>query len=138
MQAVIRRHGDVEVFHLSGRFDGGTDCVRSTQQFEELLNRGVRKIVLDFKHVEWINSNGVGCLIKGKRMADAVGARMALCSLNERSLSVIYVMHLQEVMDCLPDLDAALKAVSGGELQAKAENESPRRVSDEQDLRDQI
>lgn len=138
MQTTIRRSGDVEIFHLSGRFDGGKDCVHSTQQFKELLDRGVRKIVLDFKHVQWINSNGVGCLIAGKRMADAAGARMALCGLNERSLSVIYTMRLQEVMDCEPSLDAALKAVSGGEPQATARDDGARQVPDEQDFRDQI
>ncbi len=138
MQSNIHRSGDVEIIHLVGDFDGGKDCVRSTQQFKEMLDRGVRKIVLDFRLVRWVNSNGVGCLIAGKRMADDAGARMALCHLNRRSLSVLYTMRLEEVIDCEPDLEAALKAVSGGVPRAMAENESPRELPGEQDFRDQI
>jgi anti-anti-sigma factor len=128
----------VEIIRLAGDFDGGKDCVRSTQQFKEMLDRGVRKIVLDFKLVRWINSNGVGCLIAGKRMADAAGARMALCSLNRRSLSVLYTMRLEEVIDCEPDLEAALNAVSGDGTRPAVENEGPREIYGEQDFRDQI
>lgn len=138
MQTTIRKSGDVEIFHLVGDFDGGKDCVRSTQQFEELLDRGVRKIVLDFKLVRWINSNGVGCLIKGKRMADAAGARMALCNLNRRSLSVIHTMRLEEVMDCEPDLEAALEFVSGGDAPAMDQRDAAREIPDERDFRDQV
>lgn len=138
MQTTIRRSGDVEIFHLVGDFDGGKDCVRSTQQFKESLDSGVRKIVLDFELVRWINSNGVGCLIAGKRMADAAGARMALCNLNRRSLSVIYTMRLEEIMNCEPDLESALKAVSGGGKPAPAGNDEVRESRDDLDSRDQI
>jgi anti-anti-sigma factor len=138
MQSTLHRSGDVEIIRLAGDFDGGKDCVRSTQQFKEMLDRGVRKIVLDFKLVRWINSNGVGCLIAGKRMADAAGARMALCSLNRRSLSVLYTMRLEEVIDCEPDLEAALNAVSGGGTQATTGNDRAREIYGEQDFRDQI
>ena len=138
MQTTIRKSGDVEIFHLVGDFDGGKDCVRSTQQFQEMLDRGVRKIVLDFRLVRWVNSNGVGCLIAGKKMADAAGARMVLCGLNRRSLSVIYTMRLEEVMECVPDLQEALKAVSGVEAQAGAAKDAATWTHDGQDLRDQI
>lgn len=137
MHTTIGNRGDVTIFHLMGDFDGGKDCVHSTQQFKELLDSGVRKIVLDFKLVRWISSNGIGCLIAGKQLADAAGARMALCNLNERSLSVFYISQLEGSIDCVPDLDAALKAV-GGEPRAMAENEGARKAPDEQDLRDQI
>ena len=114
MQTTIRLAGDVAILHFVGDFDGGTECARTTQRFQELLDQGVRKFVLDFTLVRWINSNGVGCLVSGKRMADAAGARMALCHLNRRSLNVICTMRLEEVFLCVPDLEAALIAMADG------------------------
>jgi hypothetical protein len=71
-------------------------------------------------------------------MADAAGARMVLCGLNRRSLSVIYTMRLEEVLDCEPDLEAALNAVSGGGPRAMAAGDTARAFPDGRDLLDQI
>jgi anti-sigma B factor antagonist len=114
MQATIRRAGDITVFHLAGEFNGDTDCAQATVRLKELLDQGARMIVLDFTHVRWINSNGIGCLIAGKKLADAAGARMALCHLNRRSLSVFHTMRLEEIFSCEADLEAAFNTVISG------------------------
>jgi anti-sigma B factor antagonist len=111
MQAEIRKEGDVTVFRLTGDFNGDTHCAAATQELKHVLDQGERKIVLDFTGIRWINSRGVGCLIAGKKMTDAVGARMALCSLNRRTLSVIHTMRLEEIFSCAADLDAAMAAL---------------------------
>jgi anti-anti-sigma factor len=138
MQTTIRIAGDVGVLHFVGDFDGGTECAKTTQRFQELMAQGVRKFVLDFTLVRWINSNGVGCLGAGKRMADAAGARMALCHLNRRSLNVICTMRLEEVFPCVSDLEAALVALADAGPKPEAGDDAARKPSVGQPPRDQF
>jgi anti-anti-sigma factor len=120
MKNMLKQKGDVTVFNPIGDFDGGKDCIKTSQLFGDLIARGQRKFVINFQLTRWINSNGIGCLIAAKKTADQAGARMVLCGLERRNLSLIYTTHLEQVFEVRNTLNEALEMLKPDRDQAAA------------------
>ncbi len=108
-----RNHGKAAVIHLASKFEGGPDRDRLLGVTAEILQDGVRDIVVSFLGVRFLASNGVGITIAMKTLVDAAGGRMVLCNLNERALAVVYIMRLQEVFALERNIRTALARLRG-------------------------
>jgi len=92
-----RAHGRVMVIHLAGKFEGGPDREKLLKITSKAIADGYRELVISFLGVRFLASNGIGILISMRKLMDEVGGRVVLCNLNERVLSVVHVMRLQEI-----------------------------------------
>ncbi len=108
-----RAHGKVMVIHLAGKFEGGPDRERLLAMTDGIITEGYRKIVISFLGLRFIASTGVGILIAMKRRCDEVGGRMILCNLNERVLSVVHVLRMQEVFTLEKNIRTSLARFRG-------------------------
>jgi len=108
----IEREADISLIHPVGNFDGGTDCEQLQTLITELVASGCRNVVFSFSHTRWINSCGVGKIIAAKFILDEYEGRFVLCDLNERNMSIINTLRLDqifEIHDTLREAVAALK-----------------------------
>ncbi|MBE0567333.1 MAG: STAS domain-containing protein [Krumholzibacteria bacterium] len=117
-----RAHGRVMVIHLAGKFEGGPDRDKLLATTKLVLEDGFREIVVSFLGVRFLSSNGVGIMIAMKALVDAVDARLVLCNFNERALSVVHILRLEEVIPVAKNIQAAraLLRHRGGDEQAEA------------------
>lgn len=102
-------HGSVMVIHLGGKFEGGPDRDKLLTLTGKLIADGYREIVFSFLGVRFLASNGVGIMIAVKKLVDAADGRVILCNLNERALSVMYIMRLQDVFILEANIRTALQ-----------------------------
>ncbi|MFZ5518994.1 MAG: STAS domain-containing protein [Candidatus Zhuqueibacterota bacterium] len=56
--------GNVVLLPLEGKLMGGTETKSLSDELQQLVATGYTRIVLDFENVKWINSPGIGALIK--------------------------------------------------------------------------
>lgn len=63
------------------------------------LEGGIRKVLFDFTKVEFIDSLGVGQIVKSHRLVTDVGGKLILCGLQARVLTVLRMANLLQVLD---------------------------------------
>lgn len=95
---------------LSGAIDGNT--VPSFQQMlEEIKSRGVRKLILDMSKIKYVNSTGLGSLVKYADTFKGSGGGMALIKVPAKVKIVIEMLGLNAFFDICTDQAAALAAL---------------------------
>lgn len=91
---------------ISGRLDQ-TQTSDLEEQFEELLEAGRYRIVVDMSEVVYINSGGLRCLVTAWRKAKKQGGNVVLTGLKERVNEVFSMVGFDKVFDVYPTRAAA-------------------------------
>lgn len=100
--AVVAVSGEVDVYSAPALKDNLT----------ELLQSGVRTIVVDLSDVAFLDSTGLGALVEARAATtDAGGALPLVCS-QERILKLFTITGLDGVFSIHPDVDAAIGSLS--------------------------
>jgi anti-sigma B factor antagonist len=98
MQITERLIGDVTVLDLKGRFveERGDD-------FRETMNRlvkgGVRKVLLNFDEITYVDSAGLGMLVAKYITLNKRDGHLKLCNLHRRSFRVLDVTRLLSIIE---------------------------------------
>ena len=100
----------VMVLELSGKIMGGPSHEEFKAEIKGILDEGCTKVVLDLKHVPWINSTGLGILISGYHSVKAAEGTMKVCSVKERVLSIFYISQLEKIFDVYETREAAMES----------------------------
>jgi anti-sigma B factor antagonist len=95
---------------MTGAIDGNT--VPSFQStLEEIKTRGIRRLVLDMSKIKYVNSTGLGSLVKYADSFKSSGGGMALIKVPAKVKIVIEMLGLNAFFDICTDLNAALEAL---------------------------
>lgn len=73
----------VQIIEPEGILDG-TKTADFQHQIEQSVESGVDTILVDFHDVTFMDSSGLGALVKALKTLDAANVRFYLCSLNEQ------------------------------------------------------
>ncbi len=89
MEIAVRDAGDVKVVGIEGHLDTNTSPDVEAQ-FSQLLDQGVKKILVNFEKLEYISSSGLRALLTTAKQLESTDGSLRVCSLNE---------NVQEVFD---------------------------------------
>ena len=97
MKMTNREVGGISVVTLYGRivFSDGSNAVR--EKVKSLIAEGKKKIVLDMKNIDYIDSSGLGTLVTAHLSANTQGAAMRLCNLSRKFSEVLLLTKLTAV-----------------------------------------
>ena len=89
----------ISVVTLYGRivFGEGNNALR--EKVKSLIAAGKKKIVLDMKHIDYIDSSGLGTLVAAHLSANAQGGAMRLCNLSSKFRDVLLLTKLTAVFE---------------------------------------
>ena len=107
-----RQTGDVTILTLTGQMlldDGDLAFGRCVN---DLINRGLVRIVVDLGGVTYIDSSGVGMLAGKLNQVRARGGDVRLLNLNSRSQRLLGMMKLMIVFERFEDEAAAVRSFS--------------------------
>jgi anti-sigma B factor antagonist len=110
MNVTCEQTGDVVIVHA-----GPTRLMHpSLSEFSTMVTgevaRGMRKIVLDFGGVDYMDSAAIGCLMDLYRQATAAGATLKLAALRSRVETMLTLTGTNQFMEIHPDTAAAVKS----------------------------
>jgi anti-anti-sigma factor len=92
----------VRVLEPEGMIDSnGGNQVR--REVSDLLDAGVETILIDFKHITFMDSSGLGAIVATLQQARTKGAKLYLCSLDEQIRIIMELTKMNKVFDILPD-----------------------------------
>jgi anti-sigma B factor antagonist len=90
-------HDGVTVIRLAGNLLGGPDATVLKTRLQELLAAGTRRIVVDLRDVEFMNSSGLAMLINGLTTLKSAGGDLKIAGASEKIATLIKVTKLATV-----------------------------------------
>ena len=102
----------VTIIDLRGRLDAFAGEALDTA-YAEVNQHKSSAIVLNFTHVDYINSTGIALIIGLMMQAAKTGRRLLACSLNEHYMKVFELARLTDFITIIPDEPSALSAALG-------------------------
>jgi anti-sigma B factor antagonist len=115
MQTNLRQVGDVAVLDIVGRITLGEGNVMLREIVRDLTEKGSKKIVLNLGEVQYVDSSGIGELVKAHTTVRNQGGQLKLVNLNPRISNLLQLTRLVAVFDIAPDEASAV-----GSLQTAA------------------
>jgi anti-sigma B factor antagonist len=108
MQTSTRQEGNAAVLTISGRITLGDGNVILREIVRELADKGHKTIVLNLAEVTYIDSSGLGELVKAHTTIHNKGGELRLASINKRVGNLLQMTRLSSVFDIYEDEAGAL------------------------------
>ncbi len=125
MRIEVRFSGDVAILSLDGRFLAGGDGPFLRQKVKDIIEAGVRDLVINFDGVPYIDSTGLGFLAGSRITAQNSGAKLVLAAVNEHVRKILDGVRLTQFFDLAPDEATAIKQLKEQKVSAAAAADPP-------------
>lgn len=89
----------VTVIELNGNVMGGPDATELNEELHKLVSSGKNKVAVDLGDVKFMNSSGLGMLIRALTTMRNAGGDMKLARASEKIESLLIVTKLITVFD---------------------------------------
>jgi anti-sigma B factor antagonist len=99
MNISTRKIEDVTLLELDGRLVLGEDTERLRTRIRELIDSDVRKILLNMGNVHYVDSSGVGELVRAYATVNSLGGQLKLVNLTRRVHDLLSVTKLLTVFE---------------------------------------
>lgn len=73
----------LRVIEPKGILDG-TKTTEFQEQLNKIIDSGAQIVLVDFKDVTFMDSSGLGALVKALKTVEAADVKLFLCSMNEQ------------------------------------------------------
>jgi anti-sigma B factor antagonist len=113
MQTALRRIDDVVVLDISGRITLGEGNVMLREIVLDVADEGNKKIILNLGQVNYIDSSGMGELVKTHTTVRNQGGQLRLINLNKRVNDLFQMTRLSTVFHIERDEASAIKSLRG-------------------------
>jgi anti-sigma B factor antagonist len=113
MQTTARQVGGVTVLDISGRITVGEGNVILREIVRDLAAKGAKAIVLNLGEVQYVDSSGVGELVKAHTTIRNQGGQLKLTNLNKRVHDLLELTRLSAVFDIQKDETSAITSFAG-------------------------
>lgn len=108
MNISIRKAGSITILDLEGQLKLGESEQAFRQEFQNLLEQGSRHVAVNLAGVSYIDSSGIGSLVRAFTQAKKAGSRCTFFSPTKPVLQLIHMVRLDSVLEIASDEAAAL------------------------------
>ena len=106
----VSQQEDITVIFPGGKITLGDGDLELGQAVRAQLERGARKILVDFSQVSYLDSSGLGELVGCYTSSRNCGGELRVCGLNNRVLTLLKLTSLNQVFDVKETQAEALSA----------------------------
>jgi anti-sigma B factor antagonist len=110
MQIEERAVGDVVVLDLKGRVTLGDGDELLKDKVNSLINRGFKKIVLNLAEVPYVDSAGLGEIVRTYTTVSRQGGSLKLLNLTKRISDLLSITKLLTVFETFDSENEAIKS----------------------------
>ena len=110
--ASTRLVGGVTIVDLTGRIVLGDGSAELRDLVRDLARQGIRKILLNLRNVDYIDSSGLGELVCAFTSMRNQGGELKLLNLTKRVRSLLQITKLLTVFDVTDDESISVKSFS--------------------------
>lgn len=102
------KQNDVVILELSGRMTEGSDTKALSTKINSMIDDGLKKLVFDLSKVHWIDSSGLGLLIRGYTHIQKNGGELKLARVTRSVNSLLQMTKLTTVFGIYDTIDEAI------------------------------
>jgi anti-sigma B factor antagonist len=106
----IRKFGEVQVVRLRGSLTLGAPVDDLRQTLDHALNAGETNLVLNLSDIRWIDSSGVGVLVKSLTTAKQAGGSLKLVNPSKPALQTLKMCNLLPLFDVYAEEPEAIQS----------------------------
>jgi anti-sigma B factor antagonist len=110
VQAGVRRTDGVTIVDLPGRIAIGEGTLKLREVVKGLLDEGRKQILLKLSQVNFVDSTGIGELVRSFTTVRNSGGQMELTNPSQRVQDLLEVTYLNRVFDIYKDEASAVRA----------------------------
>jgi anti-sigma B factor antagonist len=104
----LRSLGQVKLVKLRGKLNLGDSVDRFRNTLDDLMGSGDTRIVLDLSDVPWIDSSGIGLLVKTLTSAKQRGGSVKLLNPSKFTVQTLKMICLLELFEVFDDQEKAV------------------------------
>ena len=104
----------VTVVELRGRIDFGDGTTRLRETLTELVTRGTKKVLLNMQQVDFVDSSGIGEMVRGHVQLAKVGGQLKLVNLSKHVNMLLQVTRLNKVFEIFDNEFEGIKSFASG------------------------
>lgn len=105
-----REKEGITLLDLKGRLVVGEPSVRLREKLTEETAQGIRRVVLNLEHVEYIDSTGLGSMVICFTTLQKAGGAMKLMKLNRRNVELLILTKLSTVFEVFGEEQDAINS----------------------------
>ena len=110
MQAASRQVGDISVVNVRGRITVGEGNVMLRDFVTRLVESGNKRIVLNLQGVEYVDSGGLGELVRTHTTLQKEGGQLKMVNVNQRVQELLKLTSLNKIFDVHKDEASAVQS----------------------------
>jgi anti-anti-sigma factor len=103
-------HDNIGIVTLKGKLMGLPDTDYLNDEVKSLMNQNIKKIILDLHDVDWINSSGIGAIIRSFISVENVVGQFRLVRISDKVASVLDLTQLTKIFKPCKSLDEAIQS----------------------------
>jgi anti-sigma B factor antagonist len=106
---IIKPNDHTSIIEVNGEITASAE--NSLMEAYNSINLpGIRNIILDFNHMDYMNSSGIGLLITLLVRANRQGQKLFATGLNEHYRRIFELTRLNEAINIFPSVEEAVAA----------------------------
>jgi len=109
-QTSTRQDGDVAIIDARGRIAFGEGTTNLRETIAGLVANGTRKVVLNFREVDYVDSSGMGEIVRSHLALRKQGGQLKLASLSKMVSELLQATSMNKVFDIQPDEASAVRS----------------------------
>jgi anti-sigma B factor antagonist len=110
MQTASRQIGDISIVDVRGRITVGEGNIMLREVVTGLVANGKKRIVLNLQGVEYVDSGGLGELVRTHTTLQKEGGQLKMANVNQRVQELLKVTSLHKVFDVYKDEASAVES----------------------------
>ena len=99
MQITERHIGDVVVLDLNGKLTQGDTALRLRDKINSVVQQGLKQVVVNLSDVSYMDSSGIGELVRSYTTVTRQGGALKLLGLTKRISDLLAITKLLTVFD---------------------------------------
>jgi anti-sigma B factor antagonist len=110
LEIQVREKEGITILDLKGRLAVGEPCTLLREKVEQVVADGHNKVILNLKHVDYIDSTGLGSMVICFTRLQKAGGAMKLVNLNRRNIELLLLTKLSTVMQIFGEEQEAVNS----------------------------
>jgi len=119
-QTTTRQAEDVTIIDARGKIAFGEGATKLRETVANLIASGAKKIVLNLKEVDYVDSSGMGEIVRCHMAVRKQGGQLKVANLSKMVSELLQATSMNKVFDIQADEDSAIRSFGGPALGATA------------------
>jgi len=109
-ETVIRESGEISIIDARGRIAFGDGVTKLREAVAKLAAAGRKKIILNLKDVDYVDSSGMGEIVRSHMTISKQGGQLKLSNLNKMVHELLHATAMNKVFDIQTDEESAKRS----------------------------